>query len=246
MLVLTAIIWFHIRVNIFIYDIYKIIRLITSTTFWPPSWTPSWPLVTWLSGCNQVEWCNLVDLVVCQPWEFSGVPCIPLLIPGRCKAFLVYQYCSYPKYHRPRRASWWIFPQTHLAQVAHLQLPKMPSRSFHSINNAILSHPASHLPPGRLAAKPLPDTAGSRNTTCTSLYPTGGYFFLVHVGNILFLSINSPPLICNMYCHLFPQIPSVSQTDLLVSLTLGNICLTNLGFAAIIALGKFLGWVFEL
>ena len=50
MLVLTASIWFNIRVNIFIYDIYKIIRLITSTTFWPPSWTPSWPLVTWLSG----------------------------------------------------------------------------------------------------------------------------------------------------------------------------------------------------
>ena len=129
--------------------------------------------------------------------------------------------------------------------LAHLQLPKMPSRSFHSINNAILSHPASHLPPGRLAAKPLPDTAGSRNTTCTSLYPTGGYFFLVHVGIILFLSVNSPPLICNMYCHLFPQIATLSQTDLLVSYS-GNICLTNLGFAAIIALGKFLGWVFEL
>ena len=136
-------------------------------------------------------------------------------------------------------------PPGSVAQVVHLQLPKMPSRSFHSINNAILSHPASHLPPGRLAAKPLPDTAGSRNTTCTSLYPTGGYFFLVHVGIILFLSVNSPPLICNMYCHLFPQIATLSQTDLLVSYS-GNICLTNLGFAAIIALGKFLGWVFEL
>ena len=245
MLVLTAIIWFHIRVNIFIYDIYKIIRLITSTTFWPPSWTPSWPLVTWLSGCNQVEWCNLVDLVVCQPWEFSGVPCIPLLIPGRCKAFLVYQYCSYPKYHRPRRASWWIFPQTHLAQVAHLQLPKMPSRSFHSINNAIFSHP---LPTCHLADWPpnLSQTQLAPVTPPAPLFTQLVATFLVHAGNILFLSINSPPLICNMYCHLFPQIPSVSQTDLLVSLTLGNICLTNLGFAAIIALGKFLGWVFEL